>query len=380
MTNSRTLLRLAHVAALLLVALFVGEVRSEPGEDSPADSTAPEQPTDDAAKRGKAKARPPAEGPFRRRQSGAVKEGKAGRRQQSARQNPLPGKGGDRDLLLASHAFQRGRSRVAVSRLLIAIAKYPEMVRVHTMLGIADVQGGWYGDAVGEFAFGRFDVYYEREGIPHHALALRMCGRGDEAAALRLTERVMLDDDEKDLTLLIEAGEDLLTFGDIAGAEELLTEAVGLYPRSSASHAAYADFLFATGREDEGELELYLAFHNGAPSFKARMLEAERKLATGDFRGAEKELNRAGSARPRSLDVGAMLAKMYVRSGSPAEALTSLQSDALSDNQHPGLAAVEIEALVATGQTAQAKARLTEALRVSPGYPDLVEVARLLAP
>lgn len=380
----------AALVSVAVAGLWLGEVRSAPGADSAPDSgqspnTAPPQrgkagPPGRGGQQGRSGPQGKVEAPFKYRENPGKKlSPEMARRQASARANPLSGQGGDRDLLLASHAFMKGRSRAAATRLLAAVEKHPDMIRLHTMLAISDARDGWYSDAVSQFGFGRFDVYYEREGIDDHALSLRMVGRGSEAAALRLSQRVLLDDDENDLTLLVEAADDLMAAGDFGAAESLLEEAVGRFPRSSASHAAYASLFFQTDRPDEGDIELFLAYDNGAPSFKARMVEAERKIATGDYMGAEKELNRAGSARPRSLDVAALAGQNLLAMGSPAEVISMLENDAFDGQQHPGVLAVQIEALTALGRTSEARALLAEARALSPGYPDINRAAAGLA-
>ncbi|MCB9764381.1 MAG: tetratricopeptide repeat protein [Alphaproteobacteria bacterium] len=358
----RVRLAFALAAALLLVAPTFTRAGEDSGEASP-EAPAPDAKDGKASKAGRQGRR--GQPPELRKQGPSTRLAHIGEASVGRRGGPGDG---------ASVAFRKDQFRRASGKLRALLDVHPDNLRAHCMLAMTEARAGFYADAIAGFGLCAGDPLYEVEGISDHADTLRALGHPAEAAALRLSQRVNVEGEDTELPVLLDAALDLRFAGDDVGAEELLVEATGLFPRSSSAHAELAELLFAQGRLDDAEFHLWLAdLYGGGLSHRTRLVLGRVQLAEDNLVGANETLTRASNQRPRSADAAALLAESLRRMGRADEALDLLQGNRFTFHEHPALLAAEARALADVGRTAEATAILSRALAIYPHYPDVLD-------
>ncbi len=271
--------------------------------------------------------------------------------------------------------MRRGAWRAAHRRFEAELAANPDDLMTQGQLASAYARGGRYADAVVLFDMAPFGSWYEDKGLLDHAHALRVLGRGEEAAELRLSTRVTQSDREGMITLL-SAVDDYLEAGRPELAEELAQEAVGAFPSSPATHAWLASAHAGLGRWDDAEAELWLADLLGPPSARSLTLGAELAMARGDLEEAGALLEDAVVLRPDSRVIMSLRAEVERRDGNCPAALNLIGKARFGFQEEPQAMAVEARCLAEMGYPEEASDLLSNALALYPAHPWVLEAAQ----
>ncbi|MCK6524504.1 hypothetical protein L6R49_24115, partial [Myxococcota bacterium] len=272
--------------------------------------------------------------------------------------------------------MRQGFNRMAMAEARGLLAERPDDEEIHALLGIVLAREGHYNDALPEFIFGMGSSYYEREGVYEHANALRFLGRGEEAAALRLTRLVTEYGEAEDLRIYTEAARDLRYVGDTVGAKELLEEVMALYPGAVLPIALYGDVLLDEGDVDGAYFHLFLANRITKNNPQVQILRVRLMLAEGDADGAMLVLNKLRRSYQRNEEIAALRAETLLQSGDPDTALAYLSLKRWARRGDPQLLSRKLRALHAVGEHAEAELLMSRLLAI---YPHDREVQRAVA-
>jgi Flp pilus assembly protein TadD len=272
--------------------------------------------------------------------------------------------------------MRQGFNRMAMAEARGLLAERPDDEELHALLGIVLAREGHFNDALPEFIFGQGSQQYERDGIYEHANALRYLGRGEEAAALRLTRLVTESGEAEDLRIYTEAARDLRYAGDTVGAKALLDEVMALYPGAVLPIALYGDVLLDEGDVDGAYFHLFLANRITKNNPQVQILRVRLMLAEGDAEGAMVVLNKLRRSYQRNEEIAALRAETLLQSGDPDTALAYLSLKRWARRGDPQLLSRKLRALHAVGDHAEAKLLMSRLLQI---YPHDREVQRAVA-
>jgi tetratricopeptide (TPR) repeat protein len=135
------------------------------------------------------------------------------------------------------------------------------------------------------------------------ARVARQLGRAEEAAGRLRTLLALRFDDAQTRSALAQL---LAERGDVAGAEELLAEALRLDPSDAWVRLRLADLLAANGRMDEAETAYGAALTLVPDEPDAWERRGRSRLAAGKARDAQADLQRALELKPQSTELKAL--------------------------------------------------------------------------
>lgn len=279
----------------------------------------------------------------------------------------------------AYRAMKNGRHYRAVLALDDARRAGQRDPRVQELSGAAWASLGFYADALGAFRVASSGPYYEEFGVRAHADALRAVGEGEAAASLRRTLLVEPMEEQQELALMLEIGDDYLLTGDGWGAEQVLLEAYAAFPRATAVHVSLAEAYALQGDEESAGFHLWMA--DSAPvgvNFRELLYQARVELDAGRLHTAEELILKLTRRRQQNVTLLTMRCEMLVAQGTPDAAWALLENSYWREHGDPELSASRALVLDALGRRAEALATLQEGLDLYPSHPSLQRAAAAL--
>ncbi len=288
------------------------------------------------------------------------------------RQRKLKKKDGERGLgvpAVALEALRHGNLTRAWSEAERHLKGNPFQSPGWAVMGGVESLLGWYPEAVSAFEGGQQAIWYDRVGRPLHADALRSVGRADEAAALR---RESLEGEARPAARLrayADLVDDLRYAGDALGAEAVVAEAMGQYPRSSVAMSLASDLALDRGDVEEAESWLALIEHFAGRVHRTLLVELRLAVMVQDHDRVDRimgKLARTGGSDPVA---NALLAHSLCDRGEAEEALDAAR--AAPGRGDVVTAAAEVRALRMLGEEAEARVLASWLLARHPEHPEL---------
>jgi tetratricopeptide (TPR) repeat protein len=154
-------------------------------------------------------------------------------------------------------------------------------------LAIALGREGRYREALDAFDEAAGSPYYEAAGVGVHADVLRGVGRCGEAAELRLSAARVARDPA---ALYVGAIDDRVACGDLAGAEDVVWEALAATDDAAPVLAAWSTVLELQGRAADAEIERDLAEREAPDDPRVALERARASVSARDWFDAGQDL------------------------------------------------------------------------------------------
>ncbi len=269
--------------------------------------------------------------------------------------------------LLALRADKQHQTYLAAEEYRKAIKINPDEPDLFVGLGTKEVEVWQYADGLVDLQLGQLGSIYDKDGLEAHADALRVFGRGREAADLRLSA-VWSSRDRREVRLRADAVADLRAAGKWSEAEEAWLDAYARFPVAPLIHAEGA-LLYA----DMGDLAT-ARFHADLAAVSAviprRVLLA---LATvcfleGDFTNAKAQIAELRSENPLSMEGILLDAEFQFATGDAQSAWKLVDGPRWKASDQPDAMALRASLLHTLGQESEAKQLIDRAMALYPHH------------
>lgn len=259
------------------------------------------------------------------------------------------------------------------------LQRQPRGRAAHAVLGGVESRLGWAPESLEAFEAGEGSLWYAGAGRALHANALRDVGRGEEAHWLR-REDTRSNRQGVQIRSYANMVDDLRAAGDVAGAEAVLAEAMGRWPRSSVVLSLGADLALDRGDLAEAESWLALTRHFNGPVRRTRHVNLRVALLEGDHERVDEialSLLRVQAGDPVAI---AAMAHARIDRGEAEEALAVLAEPEAERRGNAVVLVAEARALAAVGRTAEAEDLLAFVRARHPRDLDALSLAAQLGP
>lgn len=302
------------------------------------------------------------------------KMGKLGRLGKQGRRAPARGMKDPTIPVSAIEALQEGKLARAWKLVDRHLQRQPRGRAGHAVLGGVESRLGWAPEALEAFEAGEGSLWYAGAGRALHANALRDVGRGEEARWLRMDD---LRSDRQGVQLRAYANmiDDLRAEGDLIGADAVLAEALGRWPKSSLVLSAGADLALDRGDLAEAEGWLALIAHYGGAVRRTRHVNLRIALREGEHERVDEIALSLLRVQPGDPIAIAAMAHARVDRGAPEEALAVLGEAEAQRRGNATLLVAEARALAESGRRNDAMDLLAFVQARHPGDRDAALLA-----
>lgn len=274
-------------------------------------------------------------------------------------------------------ALRSGASRVALAEIRKELKDNPDDADLHAWAGIAASRSGLFSDAITEFELALGSEVYDVHGISAHANALRVVGRGEEAAALREAQIAIQTREDDESQLWLGMVDDYRYAGDYGSAYDAAWKAISLAPGSGLAYAVLADLELDLGHDEEARYDLWIADRLGGNTVRSHVVRARMSIADGDLELAYLQLNINRLAR-RNQILGAMQAEILRRQGDANGALGLLSMPRYTDKDQPYMMAEWMACYAQTGDLENARSLRARGLALYPTDPNIAAAAQVV--
>jgi len=281
---------------------------------------------------------------------------------------------------LLARDLKRGQVRMAHRNAVDQLTTNPDDPDLHALFGAVLSKAGYYSDSVNAFTFAQGSEWYDVDGMPYHADALRHAGYGKEAALLR---KVILDSGPKksgwSITVLINLVDDYRAAKDMSAAWETADQLLGWYPGSPLTWATIADLYIDEGDLDSAWMALFEGDRMiGRTSFRTHLVRARLFLAEGLFEEAWAATEAVPRGRYRDYSFWAFKAEIQRQEGFPEDAVMTIEQDRFKYQNDPDMSLVLARSYRDMGDLDRAREIALEAARFYPARTDVVGLAEEL--
>ena len=240
-----------------------------------------------------------------------------------------------------TRSLRQGQNRQAIKFARLALEENPDDSELFAAMGVGFTRTGYFGDAIGVFAFAEGGDTYEASGLEAYADALRYTGEADKAIELRRERLVHADiQSQRELVVWLSLIDDHIAWGDLYGAEESALQALSLFPRSPVLHAYMAQLYACLGDIDNADFHQWMA-ERTQPTLRGLLVEARRCLGEGNLRCAEVAVQKGQKLRNKSVHLKAMQVEVLRQEGRLDEAMALLNQPKWRLHYYPDLRAAE---------------------------------------
>ena len=265
-----------------------------------------------------------------------------------------------------TRSLRQGQNRQAIKFARQALEENPDDNELFAAMGVGFTRTGYFGDAVGVFAFAEGGDTYESSGLEAHADALRYTGDADKAIKLRRQRLVHADiQSQRELVVLLSLIDDHIASGDLYGAEDFALQALSLFPRSPVLHAYMALLYVCLGDMDTADFHQWMA-ERAQPTLRGLLVEARRCLGEGNLRCAELAVQQGQKLRNKSVHLKAIQVEVLRQEGRLDEAMALLNQPKWRLQHYPDLRAAEVLVKWDNGQREESKELLDNLLDLYP--------------
>lgn len=271
--------------------------------------------------------------------------------------------------ILVTRLLNKDQVRLAHQEVTKLLVNNPDDPELHAAYGGVLSRSSLYPDAVQAFGDSLGSTWYERRGLGYHADALAQVGRGDEAAELRLSQLVNVNDPESKRALSIRGSaiEDRIVSGDLGKAMDEASELTLDFPDFGYAWVQLAWVQLELGMLDDVDWSLFQADRLGERQMLRRsMVRSESMARQGRLWRAFAEVEHHKSDHFKNAEYWAHRIELLRRIGTPEDGLMTTELDRFNYQQHPTFTAARAGCLADLGRTPEALALLTEALEGHP--------------